>query len=147
MDGSVPLDGDILVPDLFLGDLNILDPLLRDILGDVLSEVLDGVVVGDGDFFGDGLDLAFLAVFHLFDLFGDTFDLGLVLVLHNLLLEGDVLDAALTLDDFLTSVDSGSDNLSLSHLFGVSGIDVVVSSGEVLGVSGGVSDGLSWLET
>ena len=115
-----------------------------------MSEVFDGVIVGDGPFYGDGLDLALLAVFHLFDLFGDTLDLGLVLVLHNLLLEGDVLDAALTLDDFLTSVDSGSDNLclshenlSLSHLFGVSGIDVVASSGEVLGVSGGVSDGLS----
>ena len=36
-----------------------------------MSEVLNGVVVGDGHFFGDGLDLALLAVFHLFDLFGD----------------------------------------------------------------------------
>ena len=116
MMGGVPLDGDVLVPDLFLGDLDVLDPLFGNVLGDVLAKVLDGVVVGDCDLAGDGLDLPLLLVFDPLDLLGDPLDLGLVLVLDNLLLEGDVLDPALSLDDLLSGVDCGPHHLgAASH--------------------------------
>jgi hypothetical protein len=114
MGKGLPLDGDVLVADLLLGDLDVLDSLLRDVLGNVLSEVFNSVVISDSDLLGDGLDLPLLTVLHLLDFLGDTLHFGLVLVLHDLLLEGDVLDPALTLDHLLASVDSSADHLGLA---------------------------------
>lgn len=156
---GLPLDGDVLVADLFLGDLDVLDPLFRDVLGNVLSEVFNSVVISDSDLLGDGLDLPLLTVFHLLDLLGDTLHLGLILVFHDLLLEGHVLDPALTLDHLLASVDSSANHLGLTSGDGASldvsatdgsTVDIVASSSDVLGVStlsvggilGGVGGGL-----
>lgn len=107
---ALPLDGDILIADLFLGNLNVFDGLLGHILRDVLPQILDSVVVSHGDFFGDLLDLPLFPVFDLLGGPGDSLDLGLVKIFDHLLLEGHIFDPTLALDDFLAMVDLGADN-------------------------------------
>ena len=133
----------------------------------VLSEVLDSVVISHGHFLGDGLNLPLFLVLHLLHLLGHSLHLGLILVFNDLLLEGHVLDPALALDHFLAGVDSGANNLGAAdHLGGrfsgncaangtadsvrsaSSGHDIAalsVSSVEVLDVAalGGVGNSLS----
>lgn len=119
---DLSLNGDVFIADLLLGDLNILDPLLRNVLRDVLPEVLNGVVVSDSDLLGNGLNLPLFPVFDLLDLLGDSLDLGLVLVLDDLLLEGNVLDPALPLDDLLAGVHSSRNgHCGGSHNLGAAG--------------------------
>lgn len=153
---NIPFNGNIFVSNLFLGNLNIFDDLFRYVLRNVLSKILNGIVVSDSDFLGDGFNLALLFVFHLFDFLWDTFDLGLILVFDDLLFEGHIFDTTLTLDDFLACVDCGSNNLSSSnnglstcndslswlnsprHLVGSSSIVEVLSvSGAIDRLSGG----------
>ena len=64
----------------------------------------------------------------------------MVLVFNDLFLKGNILNSAFSLDDFFSSVNSGSDNLGLSggnsargH---VSGVGVVSSSNSVFLVYG-----------
>lgn len=130
---DLSLDGDVFVSDLLLGDLDVLDSLLGDVLRNVLTKILNGIVVSDGDFSGDSLDLSLFSVFGLFHFFGDSFDFSLVLVFDDFLFEGDVFDSAFSLDDFFASVDGGANDI-LSVL--ASAADCVLSSGVVVGLVG-----------
>ena len=99
----------------------------------VLTKILNGIVVSDSDFPGDRLDLSLFSVFGLFHFFGDSFDFSLVLVFDDFLFEGDVFDSAFSLDDFFASVDGGANDI-LSVL--ASAADCVLSSGVVVGLVG-----------
>lgn len=102
---------------------------------DILSKIFNSVVVSDSDFFRDGLHLSLLSVLHLLDLSGDSLNLGLVLVFDDLLFEGDVFDSALSLDDFLASVDCGANNSSNS-IVGGGGSIVAGACSNGVGVGG-----------
>ncbi len=107
----------------FSGD--VFDGLLGNVLRNVLSQVLNGVIVGLGDFSWDGFDSLFLSVFSDFSGLGDSLDSDLVLVFNDFLLEWNVFDSALTLDDLFASVNNGVNDLwalDVSGLAGTSGI-------------------------
>ena len=108
---NLSLNRNVFISDLFLGNLDIFDLLLRNILRDVLSEIFNGIVVGDSDLTRNSLDLSFLLVLNSLDLLGDSLHLGLVLVFKDLLLEWNVFDSALSLDHLFAGVDGGADNL------------------------------------
>lgn len=108
---GVPFDRDVFVSNCFFGNLNVFYSLFRNILGNVLSEIFNGIVIGDSDFLGNVLNLSFLSVLDLLDLLGNSLNFGLVLVLDDLLLEGHVFDSAFTLNDILSSINGGSNNI------------------------------------
>ena len=132
---SVPLNGDVFVSDLFLGDLNVFNSLFWDILRNVLSEIFNSVVVSYCDFFGDSLDFSLLSVFDLLDLLGNSFNFGLILVFDDLLLEGNVFDSALSFNHFFASINGGSNDLSIGG-HGSGGWDG--SGGSIVSSSDGV---------
>ena len=109
---KLPLNGDVLVPELLLGHLDVLDPLLRDVLGDVLAQVLNCVVVSNGDLLGYGLYLPLLPVLDLLHLLRHSLYFRLVLVIDDLLLEGHVLDPALAFYHFFARVYRGAHYLA-----------------------------------
>lgn len=145
---------------MFLGDLNVFDSLFGDILRNVLSQILNSIVVGDSDFLRNGLNLSLLSVFNLLDLLGDSFNLGLILIFHDFLFKGNVFDSALALNNLFSSVDSSSNDLSANNLLStnlgsratngatdgiVATTDGVVSaSNSISGLVAGGIDGL-WL--
>jgi len=60
---------------LFDWDLDVFNSLFWDVLRNVLSEIFNSVVVSDGDFLGDGLDLSLLSVLDLLDDLGNSLDM------------------------------------------------------------------------
>lgn len=71
----IPFDWNVFISDLFFGDLNVLNSLFRDILRDVLPQILNGIVISDSDFLRNGFNLPLLSVFDLLNLFGNSFNL------------------------------------------------------------------------
>jgi hypothetical protein len=120
---------------LFFWDLDVFDSGFWDVLGNVLSQIFDCVVVSDGHFSWDGLDFSFFLVFSNFSGLGDSFHSGLILVFDHFLLEGDIFNSAFSLDDLFSGVDCGVDNLLVtSNEAGSGGIS---SSNVVRGSNGG----------
>lgn len=111
---------------------NVFNSLLRDVLWDVLSQILNGIIVSFGDLSWNALDSLLFSIFSYFSGLGHSLDSDFILILDDLLLEWNVLDSALTLDHFFSSVDSCVDNLgSLSETLidTIPSIALIVSSG------------------
>ena len=110
VDKIVPLNRNIFVSDLLLGDLNVFNLFLRDILRNVLSKILNCIVVGNGNFTRNCLNLLFFFVFNSFHLLWNSLNLCLILILKNFLFEGNILNSAFSLDNFFSSVNSCSND-------------------------------------
>lgn len=92
---------------------NVFDLFFWDVLGDVLSKILDSIVISDGNFPRNFFDSDFFSVFGDFSCLGNSFDSSFILVFNDFFLEGNVFDSALTLNDFLSSINNGIHNLGL----------------------------------
>lgn len=95
----------------FLG--NVFDLFFWNVLRNVLSKILDGIVVGDGNFSWDFLDSDFFSVLGDLSSFGNSFNSSFIFVFDDFFLEGHVFDSAFTLDDLFAGVDDSVDNLRL----------------------------------
>lgn len=95
----------------FLG--NVFDLFFWNVLRNVLSKILDGIVVGDGNFSWDFLNSDFFSVLGDLSSFGNSFNSSFILVFDDFFLEGHVFDSAFTLDDLFAGVDDSVDNLRL----------------------------------
>jgi len=134
---NLSFDWDVFISNLLLRHLNVLNSLFRDILRDVLSKILDCIIVSDSDFPWDGLHLSFLSVFNLFHFFGDSLNLSLVLVVYNLLLKRHIFNSALSLDHICSSVHIGSHQMRVSsHKMRIIPHKMSVSTCIVEGVGG-----------
>lgn len=92
----------------------ILNCFFWNILRNVLSEILDCVVVGLGHFSWNLLNSLFLTIFNNFSGSRNSLDSGLIFVFEDLSFEWHVLDSALSLDDLSTCIDGSVDNLPSS---------------------------------
>jgi hypothetical protein len=110
----LPLDRDVFISDLFLGDLDVLYYLFRNILRYILSEVLYGVVVRYCNFLGNSFYLSFFLVLYLLDLFWNALHLRLIFILNNFLFKRHVFNPAFSLDDLLACVYCSSNDLPSS---------------------------------
>lgn len=145
---NLSFNWNVLVPDLFLWYLNVFDSLFWDVLRDVLSEIFNGIIVSYSDLLWNVLNFSFFSIFYFFSFFGDSLDGGLILVFNDLLFKGNILNSAFSLNDFFSSINSGSYDLSVSGSYGggwntgrggiVLGGGVVASCGIGSGSIGGV---------
>lgn len=110
---NLPFDWDVFVSFNFTFLGNILDFFFWDILGDVLSKIFDGIVVGDGNFSRNFFDSLFFSIFCDFSSSGYSFNSSFILVFNDLFLERNVLDSAFSLDDLFASVDGSVHNMRL----------------------------------
>lgn len=95
----------------FLGD--VFDLSFWDVLRNVLSEIFDGIVIGDGNFPRDLLDSNFFSVFGNFSSLGYSLYSAVILIFNDFLFERNVFDSALAFNHFFSSVDCSVDNLRL----------------------------------
>lgn len=130
---DLPFDWDVLVffNFAFLG--NVFDLFFWDVLGDVLTKILDSVVIGDGYFPRNFFDPNFFSVLGHFSSLGNSFYSSFVLVFDHLFLEWHVLNSALPLNNLLPSVHHSVHNLGL------------LSNCCACGIAAGVGGGSNWL--
>lgn len=87
----------------FLGD--VFDLFFWNVLWDVLSQILDGIVVSDGDLSRDLFDFHLFSVLSNFSSFWYSFDSSLFSIFDYLFLEWNVFDSALSFDNFFAGID------------------------------------------
>lgn len=127
---NLSLNWDVLILlDLpFPGD--ILNGFLRDILRNVLSQILNGVIVSLGDLSWNALDPLLFSVFSHFSCLWHSLDSHFISIFYDLFLEWHILDPALTFDHFCSSVHGCVNDLRCLHLGGTgTHITLVVSIG------------------
>ncbi len=90
---------------------DVIDLLFWNVLWNVLTKVLDGIVISDGDFSRDFFYFDLLFILDNLSSFGDPFYSRFLLVLYNFLLKWNVLNSTLSFNNLLSSIDNSVDNL------------------------------------
>lgn len=113
---KLPLYRDILISNLLLGDMNVFDYFFRDNLRDVLSKILDSIVICYSNLFRNIFNPAFLSVFHFFHLLRYPHHYCLVFILNYLLFEWNIFNPTFTLYNFLPHIHSSPFTLPIHPL-------------------------------
>jgi len=111
---NLSFDWDVFISNLFFGNLNILNLFFRHVLGNILSEIFDSVIISNCNFFRNCLNFPFLFIFHFFNFFWHSLHFCLVLVFDHFLLKRNIFNSTFSFYHFFSSINCCSNNLSSS---------------------------------